>query len=1291
MCPATPLGAKSSTDMKPPRQLAFALAVLLLSAATLPAAEADAPRSVTIPAWAFDRGNVKTFTEQWADAGPMVAFGGSSPAVVEYDLEFPVTGEYRVRIHYAAASPRPVALLVDGREMAQVCRAATGSWNTSGAKPDAPVTLSLTAGKHTLALRRAGDFPHVVSLRLESVSPLASPWTLRRPQARKLTDAAPGTFGHRPDPKALRLAIEDISTTFGARYPKGSEYLRRLAELEKVLAADPKSDPADKALRTLQREALLANPLLDFDRLLVLKRVPKAPARRAMGGSLGIGDLNAHTSDTIPRQGQFRDELAVMSNLRGEPVLTTFYTPDNGETVIDPALHFDATRLIFAQNGAREKNWRLWEMNLDGSSRRQLTPDDGADIGHFDPCYLPDGRIIFASTAAYQGLPCEFGSKAMTCLFLLDPRTKGIRQLTFEQDSDWCPTMLPNGRVMYLRWEYTDQSHANSRILFHMNPDGTDQRELRGSGSWFPGSFFHAKPIPGEAHQIIGIAGGHHGTPRSGRLMIMDPSRGRREAEGIVQEIPGRGRPVEPIVRDRLVDGVWPQFLMPAPLSAKHHLVAAKLGPNSLWGVYLADVFDNLTLVKEVENAALLWPAPITKREPPPVIHDRVKPDTDACSVFITDVNAGPGLQGIPPGTVKKLRVIEYYFSKRGMGGLYGTLGADGPWDVKRILGTVPVEKDGSAHFTMPANTPVCVQPLDAQGQALQLERSWFVGMPGERVSCIGCHESQDAAAVSRATAAMRRAPSKIDEWFGPARGFSFVREVQPVLDRNCVSCHDGSERGAKPSLKGGEPLKDWSTQLSGHWGGGGKFTTSYWELQRYVRRPGIEGDRRMFTPMDYHFSTTELGQLLRKGHHGVALDAEAYERLAAWVDLNAPFYGTWGEIPQFSGGYGSLRCEMVTNATARANELRRRYVPMGPFPDYEKVPEMKSSAVLTTVARPSMPPRRDVPPERDLKSEISNLKSPGWPFHAPQAAALRKAVAGDDSRRSLDLGSGVTLELIRVPGGSFVMGSSDGHPDESPANVVEVKPFWMARFETSNKQFRRFDSSHESRTEDRHGYQFGAVGYDQDQPDQPAVRVSWEEAMAFCRWLSQQTGLRVSLPTEAQWEWACRAGSASAFSFGNLDADYARHANLGDKRLRDFAADTSLDNYAAQRPMRNPNRFDDWLPRDDRFDDGGFVTEPVGKYLPNAWGLHDLHGNAAEWTLSAYRPYPYRDDDGRNEVANAPCDTERVVRGGSWRDRPFRATASFRLPYRQYQRVFNVGFRVVCDDAPPIRTANNR
>ena len=1245
-------------------RLMVAAGVVLL-AASLSGAERET-NTFTLDAWAFDRGNVRVFTEEWADAGPMVAFGGVSPTVVEYDFELPVATDCTLSLRYAAATARPVKLLLDGRVLGEGCRTASGGWNTSRAQWEEATRFTATKGRHTLKLERVGDFPHLVSLRVESAGPFPPGWVLRRPNARKL-GAATVAFVDRVDPVALRLAIEDLLATFGEKYPNGREYLRRLEKLERA--------PANESqLRVLAREALLANPLLDFDRVLLVQRKTRAPARRAEGRSLGAGASNWSTADNLPRQGEFEDTLAILSDLRGEPTFTPLFRPTAGETLIDPVLHFDADRVLFAMNGAKEKNWRLWELRVGGDAPRQLTPDHGADVGHFDPCYLPDGRIIFASTAAYQGLPCVFGSDSMTCLYLLDPRTQQVRQLTFEQDSDWCPTMLPNGRVLYLRWEYTDQSHANSRILFHMNPDGTDQREFRGSGSWFPGSFFYAKAIPGEVHQVIGIASGHHGTARSGRLLIMDPSRGRRDAEGIVQEIPGREQNVEPLVRDRLVDGVWPQFLMPAPLSARYHLAMAKPTPNSLWGLYLVDVFDNVTLVKEVEDAALLWPTPVQRRERPPVIEDRVKPDTDECTVFVADVNAGPGLRGVPPGTVQKLRVIEYYFARRGMGGLYGTLGADGPWDVKRILGTVPVEPDGSAHFVMPANTPVSVQPLDARGQALQLERSWFVGMPGERVSCIGCHESQDAAAVSRATAAMRRGPSKLDEWFGPARGFSFVREVQPVLDRHCVGCHDGSPKGAEPSLKGGELLKDWQTQLSGHWGGGGKFTTSYWELQRFVRRPGIEGDRRMFTPMDYHFSTTELGQLLRKGHHGVALDAEGHERLAAWADLNAPFYGTWGEIPQFSGGYGNLRCEMVTNAAARADELRRRYVPMGPFPDYERIPKTPGYAA---VAVKLQKPARDGAP---TTAALSQLRGEEWPLTPARAVALQHASATNGLTRSFPLGNGVTLELVLVPGGHFVMGSTAGHADETPTSAVEVKPFWVARFETSNRQFQQFDSGHESRTEDRHGYQFGAVGYDQDQPGQPAVRVSWEEAMAFCRWLSQRTGLRFTLPTEAQWEWACRAGSAEPLSIGALDADYSRHANLGDRRLRDFAADTSLDHYAAQRPLQNPNRFDDWLPRDDRFDDGGFVTEPVGKYQPNAWGLHDLHGNAAEWTRSAYRPYPYREDDGRNAVESAARDTERVVRGGSWRDRPSRATASYRLPYRQYQRVFNVGFRVVCE-----------
>jgi len=1106
--------------------------------------------------------------------------------------------------------------------------------------------------------------------------------------------------------ESIRLAIEDLRATYATKYPHAQAYLDRLRDLHNLWKDAPQRPGLTEAVEALEREALLSNPLLDFDRILLLQRRTRVPARSAEGRSLGVGTSNWSTSDTLPRIGEYEDTVVVLSDFRGEGKLTPIYQPVNRETVIDLVLHWDADRFLFAMNGSREKNWRLWELRLGESMPRQVSPDHGMDVAHFDACYLPDEQILFASTASYQGLPCLFGSDAMTCLYRLDRSTRAIRQLTFEQDSDWCPTVLPNGRILYLRWEYTDQSHANSRMLFHMNPDGTDQREFRGRGSWFPGSFFYAKPLPGSVTEVIGIAGGHHDVARAGRLLILDASRGRRDAEGILHEIPWRGRAVEPLVRDGLIreTQIYPQFLMPAPLGAKYHLVAAKPTAEALWGLYLVDVHGNQTLLKEVEGAALLWPNPLQVRPRPPRLQDRVDPELNTCSVFVADVHAGPGLAGLPRGLVKSLRVVEYYFAKRGMGGLYGTLGADGPWDIKRILGTVPVESDGSAYFEMPANSPVCVQPLDEKGQALQLERSWFVGMPGERVTCMGCHESPDAASASRAAKAFQRPPSGIRPWYGPARGFAFEREVQPVLDRYCVSCHDGDSAREKrfhgqefPDLRGGRKLADWKTQMPGHWEGGGRFTQSYWELQRFVRRPGIEGDRRMFTPMDYHFGTTELGQLLRKGHHGVQLDAESHERLAAWADLNAPYYGTWGEIPLFCDARSSLDGRRVSESNQRALELRRQFVPGGPFTDFEVIPDL---------------PPYDRTPVRVVKKIEPTPAAPlveGWPFDVHTAQSLlREALerAGERSlgnagagrgasvassrriavnrlggRLVLELGAGLAIELERIPGGTFVMGCTTGEPDEGPSARVAVKPFWMARFETSNRQFRAWNPVHESRTEDRHGYQFGITGHDQDQPDQPAVRVSWEEAMAFGAWLTRETGLLLTLPTEAQWEWACRAGTGTPFWYGGFDTDFSRYANLGDTMLSEFAGDPYVQDRR-KAAFKNPNRYDNWIPQDGRFNDGGFVTEPVGRYEPNPWGLSDLHGNAREWTRSAFRAYPYRDEDGRNDVQSLPPTTERVTRGGSWRDRPFRSTSSYRLPYPQYQRVFDVGFRIVCEDS---------
>ena len=187
----------------------------------------------------------------------------------------------------------------------------------------------------------------------------------------------------------------------------------------------------------------------------------------------------------------------------------------------------------------------------------------------------------------------------------------GMRQLCFDQDHDWCPTVLNNGRVLYSRWEYSDAPHYFTRLLFHMNPDGTNQSEYYGSNSMWPNSIFYARPLPGHPTKVVAVISGHHGVPRMGELVVFDPALGRHEADGAVQRIPGRGQRVAPTIRDTLVDDSWPKFLHPYPLSQKQFLVACQPTPQSLWGIYLVDVFDNMVLLAEEPGYALFEPVPL--------------------------------------------------------------------------------------------------------------------------------------------------------------------------------------------------------------------------------------------------------------------------------------------------------------------------------------------------------------------------------------------------------------------------------------------------------------------------------------------------------------------------------------------------------------------------------------------------------------------------------------------------------------------------------------------------------
>jgi formylglycine-generating enzyme required for sulfatase activity len=267
-------------------------------------------------------------------------------------------------------------------------------------------------------------------------------------------------------------------------------------------------------------------------------------------------------------------------------------------------------------------------------------------------------------------------------------------------------------------------------------------------------------------------------------------------------------------------------------------------------------------------------------------------------------------------------------------------------------------------------------------------------------------------------------------------------------------------------------------------------------------------------------------------------------------------------------------------------------------------------------------------------------------------------------------------------------MGDPESEPDERPASRVAIRrPFWMAACEISNELFRQFDPSHDSRyyqkryppTEPGAPTWLGpdARGLTLNGNRQPVVRVSWDQAMAFCRWLTARTGLSFTLPTEAQWEWACRAGARAPLHFGGLDADFSRWANLADAS---FSKGLGKDGKQVTGGLEHL-LLEGAALSEARFNDQAVVTAPVGAYEPNPWGLHDLHGNAAEWTRSTYAAYPYRDDDGRND---ARAGSRKVVRGGSFFDPPARCRSAFRLAYPSWQRVFNVGFRVVCENDAP-------
>lgn len=659
--------------------------------------------------------------------------------------------------------------------------------------------------------------------------------------------------------------------------------------------------------RLLKRDILLSHRLLDFDKLLFCKRVPPSYShlvgqyfgwRQRPGGGLFVLE-------------NFGRSLAVRE-LAGQ-------TPAAG-SFLEPQLSYDATRVAVSfvacppqqpnstalpvnEEGDENGYFHIYELGVDGGNLRQLTSGRYEDMM---PCYLPDGGLAFVSTRR-RGYSRCFGpnfSKRWHSFTLHRINSDGgdLRILSHNDVSEWFPTVASTGEILFARWDYIDRDAVTHQNLWSVRPDGTNPVAVWGNATPNPHCTFQAKAIPG-SHKLAFIASAHHAIT-AGPVCVLDPTVDPNSLQAVTRITPG---PFPESESDQILE----YYNSPWPLSEKLFLAAYSRdrlifegehlqnpNPDNALGLYVVDAAGNRELIYRDPHISSTSPIPLRPRPAPPALPSTLPQDAAATGeMLVTDVYQGLG--DVPRGTIKQLRVIQI-FPKTTWLANTPPIGMAGEENARAILGTVPVEADGSARFIVPAHKPVLFQALDQDGFAYQTMRSTTSVQPGERTACVGCHEGRMSAPppTSGLALANRRRPSSLDPGEFGGRPFSFAEIVQPVLDQHCVSCH-GREK-----IEKGIDLT--ATPING-------FSKSYWSLcgdptaketgaalaplvPRFTQRNQIQ-----ITPPGGQNGAlgSRLMALLRSGHENVKLNDADLRRLAAWIDCNAVFYGTFDPAEQ--------------------------------------------------------------------------------------------------------------------------------------------------------------------------------------------------------------------------------------------------------------------------------------------------------------------------------------------------------------------------------------------------------
>ena len=543
--------------------------------------------------------------------------------------------------------------------------------------------------------------------------------------------------------------------------------------------------------------------------------------------------------------------------LRTGRVTDLLNDPSGG--VRDPQVDYGGKKILFSYRKGGSKFYHLYEINADGSGLRQLT---GGPYDDIEPTYLPDGDILFCSSRCKRWVPCY--NTQVAILYRCDADGKKIRQISGNVEHDNTPAVLPDGRILYMRWEYVDRSELCFHHLWTMNPDGTGQMIYYGN-THPTTAMLDARPIPGTKKVVSIFSPGHGRKEHAGRVTIVDQAAG----------------PDQRTHAKHLHKGV--DFRDPYPL-AEDLLLVARGGE-----LLLMDGRGRTETVYALPKAKVdYWlhePRPLRGRVREPVAAPQADRSQATGRLVLGDVLHGRSMEGVRPGEIKKLLVLEVLPKPVGFGGVPHAMTWWGTLNFERILGTVPVEPDGSAYLEVPAMRPVFFVALDQNDLSVKRMQSFVSVMPGETLGCAGCHENRTGAPRSPSGAnlmAVKREPSVIEPIAGVPELLDFPRDVQPILDRHCLKCHNHRRRDAGVNLSGDH---------------GPIYSHGYWTL--FVRGQVIDGQNGLGgrPPRTIGSSASELMKMIDGSHHDAKLSPREVRTVRLWIETGATYAGTYAAL----------------------------------------------------------------------------------------------------------------------------------------------------------------------------------------------------------------------------------------------------------------------------------------------------------------------------------------------------------------------------------------------------------